>query len=139
MPHISFNFPVELSRLIFCGCHKMLSHFSLKLQTSLFPFILYITLMLCGLPHQILSLFLNGTVQLFFVWISQKYSVCFHYLCVNVSFYFFVWMSHKYPWISIISKWTLHFVSFWVITDPFFFLSCVDCHTSFIKWKLHLS
>ena len=51
---------------------------------------------------------------------------------------FFVWVSHRYPCIFITSKWTLHFVSFWIISDPFSLLSCVDYHTSFFKWKLHL-
>ena len=96
--------------LSLCDCHTMLLH---ELQTSFLPFISYITLLLCGLPQFLL--FLKGTVSLFFVW-----------------------MSNKYPCVSIISQWTLHFVSFWVITDPLLFLSCVHWHTSFLKWKLHL-
>ena len=52
---------------------------------------------------------------------------------------FFVWMSHKYLCVSITFKWTLHFVSFYIITDPFSFLPCVNCHTSFLKWKIHLT
>ena len=48
---------------------------------------------------------------------------------------FFVWVSHRYPCIFITSKWTLHFASFWIITDPFSLLSCVDYHTSFFKWN----
>ena len=36
--------------------------------------------------------------------------------------------------VSVTSKWTLHYVSFWVITIPFSFLSCVDY---FISWTSH--
>ena len=52
---------------------------------------------------------------------------------------FIVWMSYKYYCVSITSKWTLHFVSFCVLTDPFLFLSCMDCHISFLTWKILLS
>ena len=56
----------------------------LKLSTSLFPFISFITLMLCGLPH-LLLLFRSVAVPLFFVWMSHKYPVCLHFLCLNVT------------------------------------------------------
>ena len=45
---------------------------------------------------------------------------------------------HTIILVSITFTWTLRFVSLWVITDPFSFLPCVDCHTSFLKWKIHL-
>ena len=44
IPHISLNSPVEQFHLILCACHTMLFHFFLRLQTSLFSFISYITL-----------------------------------------------------------------------------------------------
>ena len=82
LPHISFNFVVELSHLILCDFHIMLTCHIMKLQASLFSFISYITLMLCRLPHLFASLF-GGTL---------KYPVWLHYFCVNVThvrFHFF--------------------------------------------------
>ena len=67
-------------------------------------------------------------VHIIFVWMSHMY--------VSI---FFVWMSQKYPCVSITSKWTLHFVSFWVISELFPFLSSVNYHTSFLKWKTPLA
>ena len=49
-------------------------------------------------------------LSLIFVWISH----------MHVSI-FFVWMSQEYLCVSIIFTWTLHFVSFQVMTDPFSF------------------
>ena len=51
----------------------------------MFPFLSYITLILCGLPH-VFALFLSGTVPLFFVWMWHKCPACpLFYLCVNVT------------------------------------------------------
>ena len=84
-------------------------------------------LLFCVDCHTFSPLLLSGTVSLFFVWMSH----------MRLSI-FIVWMSHNYPCVSITFTWTLRFVSLWVITDPFSFLPCVDCHTSFLKWKIHL-
>ena len=77
---------------------------------------------LCECHTNILSVFIIS------VWISH--------ICISI---FFVWVSHKCPCVAITFKWALHFAFFWVITDPFSFLSSVGCHTSFLKWKVHLS
>ena len=108
-----------------------LSHSDLSLTTNLlvsFCFIQY--------PYLVWT----ATSFFLFFWVKlPHFSLCechTNVLCVSI---IFVWMSHRYPCVSITSKWILHYVSFWVITDPFSFLSCVDCQTSFLKWKLHLS
>ena len=116
--------------------------FFLKLQTSLFPFLLYITLMLCGL------------LQLIASFSERNWST---FLCDNVT---------QISWVSLLSLCECHmcaspfslceckinirvsplllsghstFFFFWVITDSFSFLSCVDYHTSFLNWTLNLS
>ena len=64
-----------------------LSHNALSLTINLlsFPFLSYITLILCGVPYLFAS-FLSGTVPLFFMWMSHKSPVCLlPYLCVNVT------------------------------------------------------
>ena len=87
LPHISFNFPVELSLLILCDCDTTFFLFFFQtLQTSLFLFSSYITLVLWTATSFCLffwaELSLSGTV---FVWMSHKYLVCLHYLWVNTN------------------------------------------------------
>ena len=108
LPHISFNFPVELSLLILCDCDTTFFLFFFQtLHTSLFLFSSYITLVLWIATSFCLffwaELSLSGTV---FVWMSHKYLVCLHYLWVNTtraSPFFFVQMLQKYLCISITS------------------------------------
>ena len=79
------------------------------------------------LSHDALSLTINLLIVSFsfihyryFVWTATLFCLfsewnCPTLLCVNVihaCLHFFVWMSHEYPCVSIIFKWTLHFVSF---------------------------
>ena len=144
LPHISFHFPVELSHLTFCDCRTRLFQFFQSYKPSWFIFIFllypyhgtiigalcYSSTLLCSADRSTF-LCVNVTqiscVHIIFVWMSHMY--------VSI---FFVWMSQKYPCVSITSKWTLHFVSFWVISELFPFLSSVNYHTSFLKWKTPL-
>ena len=98
--------------LLFCvDCNIFLSFFWVELSHS----------SLCECHKNALRV-----LSLIFVWMSH----------IRV-FIFFVWMSHKYPCVSITFKWTLHFVSFLCMADLFSFEPCVDCHTSFLKGKIH--
>ena len=110
LPHISFNFLVELFYLILCDCQTMLFHYYKP-----FHFLLFHTLPLhCVGCHTFLSPLSEWN--------------CLTFLCE----------CHANILVLITSTWTLYFVSIWVITDPYFFFSCVDCHTS-PKWKFHFS
>ena len=118
LPHISFNFPVELSYLVLCDCHTMLLHFLWNYKPPCF--LLFHPLpWCCVVAISSCFFFLSGTVLLFFVWMSHKYPLCLHYHCNNVT--------HTCLHFLCV---TLRFVSFCVITDPFLFLFSVDCHTS---------
>ena len=126
LPHISFNFPVEQFHLIFYDFQTMNFHFFWNYQPLCF--LLFHTLPLFYLDcHTFLALFVSGTDPVFFVWMSR--------MCVSIFFVWMLQMSHKYLCVSITSKWTLLFVSFWVITDPFSFLPCVDCTSYFLNEK----
>ena len=142
LPHISFNFPVELSLLILCDCDTTFFLFFFQtLQTSLFLFSSYITLVLWTATSFCLffwaELSLSGTV---FVWMSHKYLVCLHYLWVNTT------RASPFFFCSNVTKISMYlhyfyFVSFWVIVEPFSFLSYVDCYISFffLQRKFQLS
>ena len=113
---------------------------------------LSLTISLLAFFYFILYPYLYGLTQLFaFFWVELShfslYECHINILCVSIIFVwmshkrvsiFFVWMSHKYPCVSITSNWTLHFVSFWVLREPFLFLSCVHCHILFLTWKILL-
>ena len=61
-------------------------------------FLLFYTLYLCCVDwHTFLYRFLSGTVPLFFVWMSHKYPVSLHYLCVNGTHVrlHFLWMNDE--------------------------------------------
>ena len=83
LPHISSNFPVELSHLILCDCPAMFFHFFWNYKPPYFLF--FYTLSLCYVDcYNLLPLFLSRTGPLFFVIMSHKYLECLYYLCVNV-------------------------------------------------------
>ena len=63
--------------------HNVLLFF-LKLQTSLFPFISYVTDICCADCRTFSPLFLSATAPPFFLWASHKCPECLHYLCMNV-------------------------------------------------------
>ena len=70
LPHISFNFPVELSRLIFCDCHKPPC------------FLLFYTLLSCCVDC-------NTKFCLFFLMELFNFSLCEYHkniLCVSIIF-----------------------------------------------------
>ena len=110
LPHMSFNFPGELSHLVLC-CHTMLFHFFFFWIYAPPSILLFHTLPLCCVDcHPFL---------LFSEWNFSSCECHAVILCVSI---IFVWMSDKYPCVSISSKWTLYFVFFWIVTDPLSFL-----------------
>ena len=135
LPDISFNFPVKLSHLSLHNCHTVLFHFFWNYKPPCF--LLFHRLPLCFLDcYTILCFFLSGTFP-FSLYECHTNILCNSIIFVKISQMclpiFFKWMSLKNSCVSITSKWTLHFASFWVITDTWSFLSCVHCHTSFLK------
>ena len=107
---------------------------------------------MCGLPH--ITFNLQVELSHLILWLPRNGLS----LTINlfVSFYFihypyFVWTTTRFClffWVELCECHTYILVSpfllsghstFEVITDPFSFWPCVDCHTSFLKWKIHVS
>ena len=108
LPHISFNFPVGTVHLILCDCHTMLFHFFFLCWSYQSPcFLLFHSSPWCCADCHT-SCFFFGVEPYHF----SLYECHTNILCVSISF---MWMSHKYPCVSITSRWTHTFVSFWVI------------------------
>ena len=108
LPHISFNFPVELSLLILCDCDTTFFLFFFRHYKPLCFFSVHTLPLFCGLPHLFAS-FLSGTVpewNCLCVNVTQiscvsPLSLGEYHTCVSI--FFFVQMLQKYLCISITS------------------------------------
>lgn len=108
IPHIFFNFSVELSHLILCPCHINFLSLLLKVHSSLFSFISYITLILRGRLSYIFPSFSKwNCCTYFYVKITKIFRI-FPRLLLSENSTSFLFCVHFQTYFASISKWTLH-------------------------------
>ena len=130
LPRISFSLPVELSHLILvtvtqCSFINYKPPYFLLFHTySSFVWTakLFCLFFWVELSHFSLSKCHANILCVSIIMGVNVTHARLNFLCVNVT-------QISLPFHSLLS------VSFYVITDPFLFLSCVDCHTSFFLDK----